>query len=108
MINNIIKSSIKVIIRQFQREKNDKKTGLKFKFAKHENTSLQKSFAKLISVDQTIHYNPLSANKIENIKIAIKNRTDYHSSKPGFFILGIGQKTIKERQIQLWPQHYWQ
>jgi len=72
MIINIIPNSIKVIIRQFQRERNDKKTGLKSQFANQENTSLKKTLTNLISVTQPIRFNPLSLNKVENIKIAIK------------------------------------
>ena len=59
MINSIIPNSIKVIIRQFQRERKDKKIGIKSQFAKNQNTELKKSFAKIISVTQPIHYNPL-------------------------------------------------
>lgn len=72
MINKIIPNSIKVIIRQIQRERIDKKTGVKSQFAKQENLTLKKSFSEIISVSQPIHYNPLSGNKVENIKIAIK------------------------------------
>ena len=72
MVSRVIPNSIKVVIRQLQRRRSDKKSGIQSQFAKLENPSLKKSFSSIISVTQPIHFNPLSSNKVENIKIAIK------------------------------------
>lgn len=70
MIRKLIPSGIKRKIRLIQRNYKDRKTGLKSEFAvKHENPPATKQL--ILSNEQPIFYNPLAANKVHNIELAI-------------------------------------
>ena len=72
MISRYIPYGVKLFIRQNQRRLRDKKTGAAKMFAKVKDNKLTAEFVKIVAIKQPIHYNPLAANKVENIKIAQK------------------------------------
>lgn len=70
MLSRFIPYGVKLMIRQNQRKLRDKKTGAKKLFATAVDKIEVAHFTPLVTLKQPIYYNPLSANKIENIKIA--------------------------------------
>lgn len=71
MIKKIIPPSIKVAIRATQRKLLDKKSGINKLFSQLENYPNSQSLHHKKTIEQVIYYNPLSANKVINIRLAI-------------------------------------
>lgn len=70
MIRKLLPSPIKRKIRLIQRNYRDRKTGLKSEFATgHNNPPVLEEL--ILSNEQPIFYNPLAANKVHNIELAI-------------------------------------
>ena len=70
MIRNLIPTSLKRNIRLAQRRLADYKTGIRSNFARLENYPNRQNLVLLKTITQPIFYNPLSANKVVNIRIA--------------------------------------
>ncbi len=70
MIRKLIPSSIKRNIRIAQRNRADRKSGIIKKFARP--AKLPAKSTQVVSIEQPIYYNPLAANKVFNIELAIK------------------------------------
>ncbi len=68
-MRRLIPYSVKVLIKQFLRNRNDRKAGYAGLFAKSGRSG--NNHSPHISLTQPIHPNPLSSNKVHNIKLAI-------------------------------------
>lgn len=71
MIRKLIPKSIKLFIRLNQRNRRDRKLGLNKLFARITSKDLPANLISIAQIEQPIFYNPLAANKVENIQIAI-------------------------------------
>jgi vancomycin resistance protein VanW len=71
MIRKWIPAQIKRKIRLFQRNRSDRQLGYHKRFAKPNHKSATYPEYQVCEIHQPIFYNPLSANKVENIRIAI-------------------------------------
>lgn len=69
-MRRLIPYFVKVQIKQFLRNRQDRKTGDTLLFAKA--GQLKNNHSPQISIAQPIHPNPLSSNKVHNIKLAIE------------------------------------
>jgi len=73
MIRKLIPKEIKRQIRLVQRKTSDKKKGIDLKFVqKNQNHDVESLTFPISEIRQPIFYNPLSANKVDNIRLAIK------------------------------------
>ncbi|NOQ74020.1 MAG: vancomycin resistance protein [Crocinitomix sp.] len=70
MIRKFIPASIKRNIRIAQRNRADRKSGIVKTFARAAKLPLKS--VEIVSIEQPIYYNPLAANKVFNIGLAIK------------------------------------
>lgn len=70
MIRQLLPASFKRWIRIQQRKRNDRAQGVDKLFARSKKPP-SSEFQEQISIHQPIFYNPLSANKVDNIEIAI-------------------------------------
>ncbi len=70
MIRKLIPASIKRKMRIAQRNRADYKSGLNKNFA--QKASKPVSEIEVLTIEQPIYYNPLAANKVFNIELAIK------------------------------------
>lgn len=68
MIKKLIPNKIKRKIRIQQRKIRDNKSGEKLRFAK--STGQIENSKEVLQISQPIFYNPLSANKVDNIKLS--------------------------------------
>lgn len=70
MIRKLIPSSIKRKIRIIQRNRSDRKSGIVKTFARPSKLPMKST--EVVSIEQPIYYNPLAANKVFNIQLAMK------------------------------------
>lgn len=69
-MRRLIPYSVKVLIKQYLRNRADHKAGLSRLFAREGR--IKTNHSAQISLTQPIHVNPLSSNKVHNIKLAIQ------------------------------------
>jgi vancomycin resistance protein VanW len=76
-LKKLIPAKLKLFIRLKQRSRNEKKSGVFAKLARTKIGNTDFSQSNKLSIQQPIFYNPLSANKVVNIKIAVDQIAEY-------------------------------
>lgn len=97
MIRKLIPSTIKKRIRLYQRSRNDNKLEYTNQFASIVKTDKTDLKIEVCTLDQPIFFNPLSANKVENIRIAVNliEKVIIHPGQIFSFWKLIGEPTEK-------------
>lgn len=82
MLRKILPPSFKLALRVTQRKIADKNSGVNKQFCKPESQANTTALKTVKTISQPIYYNPLSANKVTNIQLAIKEISTY-AIQPG-------------------------
>ncbi len=77
MLKALLPASVKRNIRLMQRQLADRKSGVRNQFSQPQNYPNEQLLQVIKTIDQPIFYNPLSANKVTNIRIAMNALTAY-------------------------------